>query len=252
MFVLLSTVLIAAGAQYVAAVIPFSVIALYFLARYYLRTSRQIRYLDLEAKTPLFTLFTEVIDGLTTIRAFGWKQSLLEDNFKLLDKSQKPYYLLFCIQRWLTVVLDLFIAAIAIILVAFAVEFRNTTTQGAIGVAMISILSLNTELSELVNNWADLETSLGAIARLRSFLKDTPKEDEPGKDRIVSKDWPSKGLIELKNVSAAYKFVAMDSASQWISPLTHHNRRNDNPVLHNLFFTVQPGQKVGVCGRTGR
>jgi len=212
--VLLSTALISAGAQYVAAVIPFSIIALYFLARYYLRTSRQIRYLDLEAKTPLFTLFTEVIDGLATIRAFGWKQSLLEENFKRLDESQKPYYFLFCIQRWLTVVLDLFIAAIATILVAFAVEFRNTTAQGAIGVAMISIISLNTELSELVNNWADLETSLGAIARLRSFLKDTPKEDNPGKDKIVPGNWPSRGLIELKDVSAAYRFVAIHSHSQ--------------------------------------
>jgi len=197
----------------VAAVIPFGIIALYLLARYYLRTSRQLRYLDLEAKTPLFTLFTEAIDGLATIRAFGWRQSLLEENFRLLDQSQKPYYLLFCIQRWLTVVLDMFVAIIAIVLVAFAVEFRNTTTQGAIGVAMINILSLNTELSELVNNWADLETSLGAIARLRSFLQDTPKEEQPDKDQPMPETWPSKGLIELKGVSAAYKFVAMRSPS---------------------------------------
>ncbi|KAI1857175.1 uncharacterized protein JN550_013412 [Neoarthrinium moseri] len=232
LFVLLSTALIAAGAQYVAAVIPISVIVLYFLARYYLRTSRQIRYLDLEAKTPLFTLFAEAIDGLTTIRAFGWKQPFLEENLRLLDESQKPYYLLFCIQRWLAVVLDLFVAAIAIVLVAFAVEFRNTTTRGAIGVAMINILGLNTELSELVNNWADLETSLGAIARLRSFLQHTPKEDKPGRDGRVDAAWPSRGLIELKGVSAAY-------------------RANDNLVLHNLSLTVLPGQKIGICGRTG-
>ncbi|KAI1841095.1 hypothetical protein JX266_012688 [Neoarthrinium moseri] len=232
LFVLLSTALIAAGAQYVAAVLPISVIALYFLARYYLRTSRQIRYLDLEAKTPLFTLFAEAIDGLTTIRAFGWKQPFLEENLRLLDESQKPYYLLFCIQRWLAVVLDLFVAAIAIVLVAFAVEFRNTTTRGAIGVAMINILGLNTELSELVNNWADLETSLGAIARLRSFLQHTPKEDKPGRDGRVDAAWPSRGLIELKGVSAAY-------------------RANDNLVLHNLSLTVLPGQKIGIYGRTG-
>ncbi|KAL3417375.1 ABC multidrug transporter, partial [Phlyctema vagabunda] len=232
LFTLLSTALIAAGAQYVAAVIPFSMVALYLLARYYLRTSRQMRYLDLEAKTPLFTLFTETIDGLATIRAFGWRRSLMEENLRLLDQSQKPYYLLFCIQRWLTVVLDLFIATIAIILVAFAVEFRHTTSQGAIGVALINILSLNTELSELVNNWADLETSLGAIARLRSFLQDTPKEDGPERDQPVPETWPSKGLIELRDVSAAY-------------------RSGDSPVLQNVSLTIEPGQKIGVCGRTG-
>ncbi|ETS74059.1 hypothetical protein PFICI_13925 [Pestalotiopsis fici W106-1] len=232
LFVLLSTALIAAGAQYVAAVIPFSVIALYLLAKYYLRTSRQIRYLDLEAKTPLFTLLTETIDGLSTIRAFGWRRSILEESFRLLDGSQKPYYLLFCIQRWLTVVLDLFIAAIAVILVAFAVKFRNTTTQGAIGVAMVNILGLNTELSELVNNWADLETSLGAIARLRSFLQDTPKEDDPGRVAPADATWPSQGRVDLKGLSAAY-------------------RANDNPVLRNVSLSVLPGQKIGICGRTG-
>ncbi|KAF6835949.1 ABC multidrug transporter [Colletotrichum plurivorum] len=230
--VLLSTALIAAGAQYVAAAIPFSMVALYFLAKFYLLTSRQMRHLDLEAKSPLYTLFTETINGLATIRAFDWRHHFLEENLRLLDLSQKPYYLMFCIQRWLNVALDLFVACIAVVLVAFAVQFPHTTSQGAIGVAMINIIMFNTELTELVNNWTDLEASLGAVARLRRFLLEAPREDGPAECATVPENWPSSGLIEVKDVSAAY-------------------RQESRPVLRNVSLTIRPNQKIGICGRTG-
>lgn len=76
-----------------------------------------MRHLDLEMKSPLYRHFTETLTGVVTIRAFGWRTQFLPENHKLLDDSQKPYYLLFCIQRWLAVVMDLFVAGIATVLV---------------------------------------------------------------------------------------------------------------------------------------
>lgn len=87
----------------------------------------------------------------------------------------------------------------------FAVKFQENTTQGALGVALINIIAFNTELTELVSNWTDLETSLGAISRLRSFLWETPNEDPKNEDAPLPSDWPSNGMIQFNNVSAAYK-----------------------------------------------
>jgi ATP-binding cassette subfamily C (CFTR/MRP) protein 1 len=91
--------------------------------------------------------------------------------------------------------------------VAFAVEFTHTTSRGAIGLAMINIIGFNTSLSRLINSWTNLETSLGAAARLRDFLRDTPKEDKDYSGDLPSqpKDWPSLGGIELDNVTAKYQ-----------------------------------------------
>ena len=203
--IIAETSLIASGAQYVAAIIPFCMIAVYFLQKFYLRTSRQLRYLDLEAKSPLFTHFTETLSGLATIRAFGWQDAFCEHNLRRLDFSQKPYYLLYCIQRWLNLVLDLFVAGIALVLVAFAVEMRSTTSSGAIGLAMINILGFNQSLSQLINSWTTLETSLGAIARLRNFVDETPSEDQEGESRTPPADWPSRGLVEIKDVTVSYQ-----------------------------------------------
>ena len=123
--------IIASGAKYAAAIIPFFAIALYLLQKYYLRTSRQMRYLDLEAKAPLYTQFSEMTAGLQHIRAFGWQSDTLTHSLKLLDYSQRPYYYLYCIQRWLTLVLDMCVLVIATTLITCTqLHRRNFAERG--------------------------------------------------------------------------------------------------------------------------
>ncbi|KAK5996562.1 ABC multidrug transporter B [Cladobotryum mycophilum] len=229
--------IIASGAKYAAAVIPFFAVVLYFLQKYYLRTSRQMRHLDLEAKSPLYTQFTEMSSGLQHIRAFGWQSSFTTQSLQLLDYSQKPYYYMFCIQRWLMLVLDMCVLLMAVVLVAFALNFRSTTSQSAIGLALVNIVTFSETLTALINGWIELETSLGAVARLRSFVEKTPVEEGPsdGQKLPLAQNWPHQGKIEFRSVSAKYNVT--DEAAQL--------------VLNDLTVTIQPGQKVGIIGRTG-
>jgi ATP-binding cassette subfamily C (CFTR/MRP) protein 1 len=80
---------------------PPTIIALYFIQIFYLRTSRQIRCLDLEAKSPLYQHYTETLEGLATIRALRWGPSFDKVAMSLLDDSHRPFYLLYSLQRWL-------------------------------------------------------------------------------------------------------------------------------------------------------
>ncbi|KAI8311183.1 ABC transporter [Colletotrichum sp. SAR11_59] len=232
LLVIAETALIASGASYFAALIPPSFMALYLLQKYYLRTSRQLRHIDLEAKSPLFTHFTEVLAGLPTLRAFSWRPAMLRESQTLLDASQRPYYLFFCVQRWLNVVLDLFVAGMALCLVAFALHFNNTTTKGAIGLAMVNIISFNRTLAEFIEMWTMLETSLGAITRLKYFIEHTPREDRECEKDMPPPSWPENGKIEIGNVTAAYS-------------------DETDPVVRDVTLAIQPGQKVGICGRSG-
>lgn len=203
--VLAETALIASGGTYVAAVIPLCMLGFYVLQKFYLRTSRQMRFLDLEAKSPLYTQFTESLSGIVTIRAFGWQTAYLRENHGLLDASQRPFYLLYCIQRWLNLVLDLIVAGLALVLVAMAVQLRGATTRGAIGLAMVTLINFNMTLSHLINSWTTLETSLGAIARIKNFIADTAHEDQPGENQTPPPGWPLRGEIGLKDVTATYR-----------------------------------------------
>lgn len=197
-------ILIAIGAKYVGVILPLIIGTLYILQKVYLKTSRQLRLLDLESKSPLYSHFTETLSGLTTIRAFGWQTQSAEKNRELLDVSQKPYYLLYCIQRWLNLVLDLVIAGIAVILITFATQMRGTTSAGTLGIALVNILQFNSTLSFLIRKWTQLETSIGAVARVKSFEMNTLSENGSLEVNLPPPEWPIKAKVEFKDVTAAY------------------------------------------------
>ena len=199
-------ILIAVASPYVAIAYPFVIGILYLVQKFYLRTSRQLRFLDLEAKSPLYTHFLETLHGLATIRAFGWSDGNNVINHGLLDASQRPLYLLYMVQRWLQLVLDILTMAMAVILIAVAVKLEPTST-GFIGVALINLMSINHELKMIVINWTSLETSLSAIARTKSFEENTPGEHQPAESNHPPKEWPQAGNIQLNSVSGSYRSV---------------------------------------------
>ncbi|KAJ5806253.1 uncharacterized protein N7503_003855 [Penicillium pulvis] len=237
---LMSAIMMCISAPYFAAVIPPVFMFMWMLQKFYLRTSRQMRLLDLEAKSPLFSQFIESLSGLVTIRAFGWASVFEDQNLTLLDASQKPFYLLFCIQRWLELVLDLTVAVLGTILMVLVVKLRSEVGTGYVGLAILNVITFSQSLSEILRNWADLETSIGAIARIKDFVTHTASEDKPGENEGLQAEelhlssWPSKGAIEFKNVYASYK------------------TGDDQPyVLRDLNLSIKPGQKIGICGRSG-
>ena len=83
-------ILIIASLPRVGLTFPVILGVLYLVQNFYLQTSRQLRFMDLEAKSPLYTNFLETLSGLSTIRAFGWTRQNLALNRKLLGLSQKP------------------------------------------------------------------------------------------------------------------------------------------------------------------
>ncbi|KAJ5957023.1 hypothetical protein N7501_011302 [Penicillium viridicatum] len=233
--VIAGAALIASGATYVAAIIPFCMLGIYMIQKFYLRTSRQMRHLDLETKSPLYRLFTETASGIITVRALGWKEDLMNEHLHNLDHSQKPYYMLYCIQRWLNVVLDIFVACIAIVLVGFALGFSNTASQGSIGLAMLNVMEFNQSLSMLINSWTGLETSLGAIARVKDFLAEAKAEGSEMEDEIPTNEWPKRGYIQMTGVTAKYNVCDVQS----------------QPAIRDVNLELQPGQEVLITGRTG-
>ncbi|OAA78570.1 ABC transporter, transmembrane domain, type 1 [Akanthomyces lecanii RCEF 1005] len=97
---------ILASSKWMSIVVAGIIITACALQYYYLRTSRQMRHFELDAHTPLYTEFLEISSGLRHIRAFGWEEEFLKESYKLIDTSQKPFYMLYSIQRWLGFVLD--------------------------------------------------------------------------------------------------------------------------------------------------
>lgn len=123
-----------------ATILPLLIRVIPILQFIYLRTSRQIQFLDLKARSPIYSHFLGTLDGIITIRAFGWEQTYKKMNIKHVDHSQRPYYLLYCIQRWLALVLDLIVATLAVLVVSLALNLKRSASPGLLDISLNNIL----------------------------------------------------------------------------------------------------------------
>ncbi|KAG7415108.1 ABC transporter atnG [Fusarium oxysporum f. sp. rapae] len=227
--------LLASSNPYIAATFPLIGAVYFYLQRGYLRTSRQLRLLDLEEKAPLYTQFLETLSGLATIRAFGWNDAVIQANHTLVDRSQRPFYLLMIVQRWLVLVLDLTTAALALLLVGLAVRLRGEVDVGLTGVSLVQLISLSETVNMLIQFWTSIETSIGAVARIKQFAEETGEENLPGETHQPPAQWPDKGAIQISNLTASYG----DGDGEVIK------------ALDAVSLEIKGGEKVGICGRTG-
>ncbi|RYP77563.1 hypothetical protein DL770_007064 [Monosporascus sp. CRB-9-2] len=85
--------------------------------------------------------------------------------------------------------------------------------------------------------YTQLETSIGAIARIKTFSETVKPEDQEGEDIVPPEEWPPRGEILLKGVLAAYG--------------TDNSGNEPAFALKNIELSVSPGEKVAICGRTG-
>ena len=76
-----------------------------------------------------------------------------------------------------------------------------------------------------------LETSLGAVPRLRTFSAETESQDGYVQQPDPLADWPQSGRIELKDLHAGYD--------------------PSKPILRGISLAIGNAEKVGICGRTG-
>ncbi|KAJ5876483.1 ABC transporter transmembrane domain type 1 [Penicillium soppii] len=225
-YVFINIIIICAIGRYLAASIPLLGVVLFFIQSYYLRTSRQVRLLDIEAKAPLYTHFLETIHGISSIRAFNWGHQLREKSHSLLNRSQRPVYMLYSIQQWLILVLDLTVGAIAVILIAMVTSLKDLFNAASIGVALNILLTLNQTLANALKMWTMTETSIGAVTRVQRFIEDIPSEERRVASSIAPQlplDWPCHGEVNFTDMTAGY----------------------------DLTMTIKPGEKIAICGPSG-
>ena len=130
------------------------------------------------------------------------------------------------------------VAVLGAILMALVVKLRTEVGAGFIGLAILNVITFSQSLSNILRMWASLETYIGSVSRVRDFVTTTENENKPDeRDFPPTMDlssWPEKGAIEFRNVYASYNTGA-----------------DKKFVLSNLNLKIEPGQKIGICGRSG-
>lgn len=89
--------------------------------------------------------------------------------------------------------------------IGLAIALRTRVNAGLVGLAVTQIMMLTEVMSNLVMQWTEMETSLGAVTRISSFIRETPREEHANKVPYEMDEWPTDGAITLENISATYE-----------------------------------------------
>ncbi|KAB0803876.1 hypothetical protein PPYR_00846 [Photinus pyralis] len=205
------------------------VLLFYFLRIVFLATSRSVKRLEGINRSPILTHLTATIYGLSTIRAFSAQKLLIQEYDTLQDKHSSSWYLFISASRafgfWLEMICNIFVSGIIISLILIPKGYYG----GDIGLVLTQYLGLMGALQYGMRQWSELENNMTSVERILEFRG---AQLEPIRDsKAVPKLWPEFGKIVFEHVSMSY------------AP--------DLPILSNLNFTIQPGEKVGIVGRTG-
>lgn len=107
------------------------------------------------------------------------------------------------IQSWLTLVLNIVVMVMAALLTTLAVRLH--ANSGFAGASLVTLMSFGDNLAGIVTFYTSLETSIGAIARLKTFSETVRPEEKEDEDVVPPEQWPRHGLVELKGISASYR-----------------------------------------------
>lgn len=107
------------------------------------------------------------------------------------------------VQQWLNLVLDIVVMILAAVLTTLAVRMHSSS--GFTGASLVTLMSFGESLSDIVVFYTKLETSIGAISRLKTFSETVKPEDREEEDIVPPIHWPQTGSIVMDGVSASYE-----------------------------------------------
>ena len=210
----------------------------------FLRTSIELRRLVRLSKSPILTTTSELVNGLTTIRAYQYQENMSEKWRRFHNISQKVELHEVYAQAWITFKSEMTLMLInstifALIVLGKVYKFNTTSDPAILGMLMASVFNIGSILYRLLGSFGELANSINVIERLKEYIEDenfvkdfdTPSIKDVSGSRGVG-SWPSNGKIEVVDVKVRYR-----------AGLPY--------VLNGLSFKVAGGSKVGVVGRTG-
>uniref|UniRef100_A0A8C1FCQ1 CF transmembrane conductance regulator n=1 Tax=Cyprinus carpio carpio TaxID=630221 RepID=A0A8C1FCQ1_CYPCA len=202
------------------------VIIFIVMRKYFLRTGQQLKQLETEARSPIFSHLIISLKGLWTIRAFE-RQAYFENLFhKTLNTHTATWFLYLSTLRW-------FLFRSDIIFVFF---FTLTDKPGEIGIVICLAMLILGTFQWCVATSIAVDGMMRSVDRVFKFIdlpSETPKLDKSkcsdliieNVDAQADSSWPNRGQIDVQNLTVKYT-------------------EGGHAVLKNLSFTVEGRQRV--------
>ncbi|XP_077998555.1 ATP-binding cassette sub-family C member 9-like [Glandiceps talaboti] len=204
----------------------------YFVPKYFVTTSRELQRLDNITRSPVFAQFSESLGGLQTIRAYRDEKRFKQCLADRIDTNNNAHVYVQFSFRWLSIQIETIGAAFILIsgMSSLLSCILGTLEPSLVGMCLSYSILLVGRLNWMVRMLAECEMQMNSVERIEYYTH-VPTEEYRG---IVCPphNWPDKGNIQVKNISARYSTELQ-------------------PVLQDVKVKFAAGSKIGICGRTG-
>ncbi|NXO61500.1 MRP7 protein, partial [Phainopepla nitens] len=230
-------VIVTYGLPWIALVVLPLAVVYFFIQRYYRFTSRELKRLCSVTLSPIYTHFSETLSGLSTIRAMRATKRFELENQLRLEQNQRCLFASNTVMAWLDIRLQMIGVAVVTAIAGIAIiqHQKQLGNPGHVGLALSYALYVTYLLSGLIATFTQTEIMMVSVERTEEYTTDIPIEPQDKLVQVkaqVSADWPSEGLVEFQQVVFAYR-AGLPNA------------------LDGVSFSVYPGEKLGIVGRTG-
>lgn len=220
--------------------LPYFAIALVVLfvffviiAVFYRASAREIKRMDSTARSVVFSHFSETLNGISVIKAYKSQERFIKRNESAIDRKDSALFLTLVNQRWLALRLDLIGVVLTLVVTLLCATGVFNINASSVGLVLSSLLQIAGMLSLTVREFATVENNMNSVERVYHYAynveQEAPYYIEENKPR---ESWPEVGQIEMSNVTMSYQ--------------------PDLPaVLKGINLSINPGEKIGICGRTG-
>ncbi|KAG5650067.1 hypothetical protein H0H81_000902 [Sphagnurus paluster] len=177
------------------------------------------------AKAPVLGHFGAVIAGITSIRAYGAQEAFQIESLNRIDRYTRAARTFYNLNRWIGIRIDIISGLFTASLATYLVYFQNQKASNT-GFALNMAVGFSGMILLWVRVLNDFEVSSNSLERIQGYVH-IEQESKPTQRGVPPAYWPASGEIRVENLSAKYSA--------------------DGPnVLHDLSFTIQSGQRIGI------
>ncbi|KAF9432868.1 hypothetical protein BGZ76_010220 [Entomortierella beljakovae] len=217
--------------------IPFLLAGFIFLRQIYIRTSRQVKRIDSQTRSPIYSQLSETLDGLTSVRAFGVGERFMGRFIEAQEANGRAFFAYLICARWLGFRLDALSALFLGITAVACVAVRDSQQAALVGLALSYVTQLSGELQWAVRQSVEAAILMVSVERMMEYAQVKPEESgrhrfNPDGSSVIPNGWPSEAKITFTDMSLTYP-------------------RGEVPVLKHISLDFMAGERIGIVGRTG-
>ena len=263
---------LAANPYLLLALAPLTV-GFTILRRRYMASARLVKSIEAQARSPVFSLLGEVLEGLPTVRATRLAPALRARFAEALDMHSRAYFAWLAGARWLGVRLDGLCLALLSVFALGAAGTRGSAPPALVGLALSQALGMANAFQWAVRQSSELETLLVSAQRLVEYaeiepVEDVDMDDNAAKDAAREEAGRRGGGIAAAAQSSQHQVSINISKSSLLDPsslspswpmsgtlellnLRLRYSAKGPWVLDGVTASIPSGTRVGIVGRTG-